>query len=117
LANPDQYTDDMIVLTDREIARMCAALDHARTNNGRKMLAEFSTLYLRWTKIANDDSTLIVSDPTVGGHRMHAALIRADERHRLRLAVDAYTVVAWNMGDDQGAEELYELAERLGGAL
>ena len=115
MANPDQSTYDLIVLTDREIAWMCTALDHARTNNGHLMLAEFSALYLRWTKIANDESTLIVADPTTCGHRVHAALIGADERHRLRLAVDAYTVVAWNIGDDQGADELYDLAARLSG--
>jgi hypothetical protein len=115
LGNPDQSTDDLLVLTEREIALMCTALDRARANTKYVMLDDYDALYERWTGIANDESTLIVGDPTVGGHRMHAVHTGADERHRLRLVVEAHIVFLTEVGDDQRATELYHIAARLGG--
>jgi hypothetical protein len=115
LDNPDQSTDDLIVLTEREIALLCCALDRARTNTGSAMLAEYDALYMRWADIANDESTLLVADPTVGGHRMHAVQTWAAERHRLRIVVDAHIVFLLELDDKDRAAELCRLARRLGG--
>jgi hypothetical protein len=117
LGNPDQYTDDLIILTEREIALLCCALDRARTDTGSAMLAEYDALYMRWADIANDESTLVVSDPTVGGHRMHAVETWADERHRLRIVVDAHIVFLVELDDEDRAKELFILAALLGGTV
>jgi hypothetical protein len=115
MGNPDQSTYDQIVLTEREIALLCSALDRARTNTASAMLAEYDALYMRWTDIANDESTLIVSDPTVGGDRMHAVETWAEERHRLRIVVDAHIMFVMELGDEDLAMEFFRLAARLGG--
>lgn len=115
MGNPDKYTFDQIVLTECEIALLCSALDRARTNSGSPMLAEYDALHMRWTDIANDESTLIVADPTVGGHRMHAVETWADERHRLRIVVDAHIVFVMGLDDEDLAKEYCRLAARLGG--
>jgi hypothetical protein len=115
MGNPGQFIYEQIVLTECEIALLCSALDRARTNSGTVMLAEYDALYMRWADIANDESTLIVSDPTVGGHRMHAVETWADERHRLRIVVDAHIVFVMGLDDEDLAREYCRLAARLGG--
>lgn len=117
MADPDESTNDLVVLTEREIALLCSALDRARTDTRSALLVEYDELYTRWSEIAIDESTMIVSDPTVGGHRMHAVQAGADERHRLRIVVEAHVVFLLELDDEDRAGELLCLVARLRGTL